>query len=192
MARRLRALTVEGRRPIPVEVQALVASASTPSPRRGVTGLESARVAMLTAVTEQTVANDLPGSRLDLGDKDVYVATVGGARLTDPAADLAVCLAVASAAWRTPMPSDVLAVGEVALSGDIRPVPMVSQRVSEAARLGYRRILVPRGSRDRLSALPPGATVAEVEHLSRALQRLGELGVRRGADRPGDSGSGAD
>ena len=172
------AVAVDGRRAIPAEVQALVASASTPNPRRGVNGLDSSRVAMLLAVTERS-------AQVRLGDKDVFVATVGGARLSDPSTDLAVCLAVASAAWDAALPSDVAVLGEVALSGDLRPVGLLAQRVAEATRLGYRRILVPPGARRRLGTLPPGASIIELEHLDRAVAALrkiagGEPGRRFG------------
>lgn len=106
------------------ELQALVAQSSVPTPRRGVTGLDSSRTSMLLAVTNQA-------SDLGLAAKEVFVATAGGVRLADSAADLALCLAVASAASGTALPGDFAAIGEVALSGDIRPVPMLSERVSE-------------------------------------------------------------
>ncbi|MEI8055940.1 MAG: DNA repair protein RadA [Actinomycetes bacterium] len=161
-------VTMEGRRPMLAEVQALVTSAS-PVPRRGVTGLDSTRVAMLVAVTERSSNERLAG--------DVYVATVGGAKLSDPAADLAVCIAVASSAANRPMASDVLAIGEVALSGDIRPVPFLAQRAAEAARLGYRRLLIPRGSRKALPEPAEGIEYTEVGHLDEALSRLRRLSV---------------
>ena len=157
-------VAVDGRRAVPAEVQALVAAASSPNPRRGVNGLDSSRVAMLLAVTERAA-----GLRLD---RDVFVATVGGAKLSDPATDLAVCLAVASAAWEVAMPADVAVIGEVALSCDIRPVGHLAQRVAEAARLGYRKILVPPGTAKRLASLPEGVRVVELEHLGRALEAL--------------------
>ena len=164
------AVSVDGRRAVPAEVQALVAATSSPNPRRGVTGLDSSRVAMLLAVTEREA-----GSRLD---RDVFVATVGGARLSDPATDLAVCLAVASAASSIPMPRDLAVIGEVALSGDIRPVGHLAQRVTEAARIGYSRILVPPGARTRLTSVPSGVAVVELPHLSRALESLSAHGPR--------------
>jgi len=158
------AVAVDGRRAVPAEIQALVAAQSSPNPRRGVTGLDTSRIAMLLAVTERAAGFTL--------DRDVFVATVGGARLTDPATDLAVCLAVASARLDVAMPADVAVIGEVALSGDVRPVGQLQQRVAEAARLGYRKILVPPGSRKRLTTVPEGATVVELEHLVRALEAL--------------------
>jgi DNA repair protein RadA/Sms len=122
---------------------------------------------MLLAVTERALGLPL--------DRDVFVATVGGAKLTDPATDLAVCIAVASARLDVAMPADVAVIGEVALSGDIRPVGQLPQRVAEAARLGYRRILVPPSSGARLKRVPAGSAVVELEHLSRALERLHEF-----------------
>ena len=158
------AVAVDGRRAVPAEVQSLVATQPSPNPRRGVTGLDTSRIAMLLAVTEREGAVRL--------DRDVFVATVGGARLSDPATDLAVCLAVASAASLVPMPADVAVIGEVALSGDIRPVGHLAQRVAEAARLGYGRILVPPGARKRLATPPEGAAVVELGHLRTALDRF--------------------
>jgi DNA repair protein RadA/Sms len=167
-------VTMEGRRPMLAEVQSLVTTSSMPNPRRGVTGLDSTRVAMLIAVTERA-------GKLRLGDRDVFVATVGGAKLADPACDLAVCLAIASASVDRPVAGDVIAIGEVALSGDVRPVPFLNQRVAEAARLGFRRILVPRGTKSVLSKNADGSAVSagpklhEVAHLEDALTLLRHL-----------------
>jgi DNA repair protein RadA/Sms len=164
-------VAMEGRRALLAEVQSLVGGTAA-NPRRMVAGLDSARVAMLIAVTERT-----SGERLS--DKDVYVATVAGVRLTDPSADLAVCLAVASAQKATPLPADVLAIGEVALSGDIRPVHNLSLRLSEAARLGFRRVLVPRGCHISANGRAAEVTVVEVAHLRPALRALHELADKR-------------
>ena len=161
-------VTMEGRRPLLAEVQSLVATATSPNPRRGVTGLDSTRVAMLVAVTERC-------SELRMSDKDIFVATVGGAKLSDPACDLAVCIALASASTNRPMAGDVIAIGEVALSGDIRKVPFLSQRVAEAGRLGFRRVLVPRGTSAALPTAPEGTAYTEVAHLGDALRMLGRL-----------------
>ncbi len=119
---------------------------------------------MLLAVTNQA-------SDLALGAKEVFVATAGGVRLADSAADLALCLAVASAASGKALPGDFAAIGEVALSGDVRPVPMMAERVAEAARLGFRTVLVPPLRRGRLTA-PAGVTLVEVRHLTGALIEL--------------------
>lgn len=158
-------VTIEGRRALLAEVQALVAPTNAPNPRRGVSGLESARIAMLVAVTERV-------ARLRMFDKDLFVATVGGIRLNDPAADLAVCLAIASAGQDLSLPSDVAAIGEVTLTGDIRPAQMANQRVAEALRLGYTRILAPAGTRDALDARSSHGTIIEVRSLKQALSAL--------------------
>lgn len=169
-------ITVDGRRAMPAEIQALIAEASSPNPRRGISGLDSARVAMLLAVSEKW-------ADLKAGGNDVFVATVGGAKLSDPSADLAICLALASARLGAAMPPDVAVVGEVALSGDIRPVPMLNQRIAEAARLGYRRLVVPKGGREKPAARGD-LTVVAVDHLEVALTRLREISQSRGRTAP--------
>ncbi|MCW2614013.1 MAG: repair protein RadA [Frankiales bacterium] len=158
------AVAVDGRRAVPAEVQALVAEATSANPRRGVNGLDASRVAMLLAVTERDA-----GLRFD---RDVFVATVGGAKLSDPACDLAICTALAGAMTGAAVPADVAVIGEVALSGDIRPVAQVAVRVAEAARLGYRRILVPPGTLRKVPTLPAGVSLHELEHLRKALEAL--------------------
>lgn len=132
-------VTVEGRRPMLAEVQALASPGNAANPRRGVSGLDNSRVAMLVAVTERH-------ARVRLHDHDLFVATVGGIRLRDPGSDLAVCLAIASARTNNALPADSAAIGEVSLSGDIRRVSMLTQRVVEAVRLGYSTVFVPAGS----------------------------------------------
>lgn len=127
-------IAMEGRRALPVEVQALVATSATPNPRRVTSGVDSARVAMILAVLERRA-----GVRLH--DKDVYVSTVGGVRLVEPAADLAIGLAVLSAAADQPLAHDLSAIGELSLAGEIRPVVSGTQRANEARRLGYRRLI---------------------------------------------------
>lgn len=127
-------VAMEGRRALPVEVQALVAASATPNPRRVTSGVDSARVAMILAVLERRI-----GVRLH--DKDVYVSTVGGVRLVEPAADLAIALAVLSAVADRPLPHDLAAIGELSLAGEIRSVVGGAQRANEAGRLGYRKLL---------------------------------------------------
>jgi DNA repair protein RadA/Sms len=151
-------VTLEGRRALVVEVQALVVPSPAPAPRRANAGLDSARIALTLAVLERR-------ARIRLHDKDVYTSTVGGVRLTDPSADLAVALAVASAAGDDPLPADLIALGEIGLAGEVRPVGAVAARLAEAARLGFRRALVPAGS----TVNPPeGMTVLEVTTLAAA------------------------
>lgn len=154
-------VTMEGRRAMLAEIQALLGT-PVQQPRRTVAGLDFARASMLIAVTEAH-------SAMSFGKFDVYLATVAGARIADPAADVATCLALASAAQKVAMPADVIAIGEVALSGDIRPVPFIEQRIKEAVRLGYRRILVPPGVEKRREG---GATIVPVPEVSQAVKAL--------------------
>lgn len=125
-------VTVEGRRALIAEVQALVVKTSSPQPRRVVNGVDASRVAMLLAVLERRAG-------LRLGDLDVYVSTVGGVRITEPAADLAIAVAIASAVQDKPISHDLVAYGEISLAGEIRKVTNSKQRASEAARLGFNR-----------------------------------------------------
>ncbi len=127
-------VAMEGRRALPVEVQALVVPSPTPNPRRVTSGVDSSRVAMILAVLERRVG-------VKLHAKDVYVSTVGGVRLHEPAADLAIALAVISADADQPLPHDLAAIGELSLAGEIRPVVGGPQRASEARRLGYSRLI---------------------------------------------------
>ncbi|MFI6324497.1 DNA repair protein RadA [Nonomuraea sp. NPDC050556] len=132
-------MTVEGTRPLPAEVQALVARTEAQQPRRTSSGLDSYRVQMILAVLERRL-------NARLGGCDVFTATVGGIKLADPAVDLAVLLAVASAAGDKPLPGNLIALGEVGLAGELRPVRDVRRRLTEASRLGFTRALVPKGS----------------------------------------------
>src|SRR5581483_4090339 len=105
------------------------------------------------------------------------LATVAGMRVSDPGTDLAICLAAVSAAQGQPVPLDLVALGEVALSGDIRPVPMLAERVAEAARLGFGRLLVPAGAKARLDAAKLGATLVEVGRLDDAIGAIRRAGL---------------
>ena len=127
-------IALEGRRALPVEVQALVVPTQAPQPRRVVSGVDGARVAMLLAVLERRAG-------LKLGQMDVYVSTVGGIRLTEPASDLAIALAVASAVRDIALAHTTVAVGEVSLAGEIRHASSAKQRASEAKRLGFSTII---------------------------------------------------
>lgn len=134
--------TMEGQRPIVVEVQAL-ATPSVPGvpPRRSALGLEGARLSMLMAVLGRR-------SRVPAGDQDVYASTAGGVKLSEPGLDLGVCLAVVSAIRDQPLPADLAVFGEVGLGGELRQVGQAQRRCTEAARLGLRRVVVPANSPD--------------------------------------------
>ena len=127
-------IAIEGRRALPVEVQALVVKTQAPMPRRVVNGVDGSRVAMLLAVLERRAG-------LVLSDHDVYVSTVGGIRLTEPGADLAIALAIASAARDKAFPVTQAAVGEISLAGEIRSVSSAKQRTAEAKRLGFTTVV---------------------------------------------------
>jgi len=128
------AIALEGRRAMPVEVQALTIPSTAPNPRRVVNGLDSSRVAMVLAVLERRAG-------VRTSDQDVYVSTVGGVRFTEPAADLAIAIAVAGSLSNTAVPRTVAAVGELSLAGEVRPVTQAAQRRSEASRLGYAQVI---------------------------------------------------
>jgi DNA repair protein RadA/Sms len=127
-------IALEGRRAMPVEVQALTVPSSAPNPRRVVSGVDSARVAMILAVLERRAG-------VRLSDQDVYVSTVGGVRLVEPGADLAIAIAIASAVRGQAVRHDIAAVGELSLAGEVRPVTSVAHRRAEATRLGYKTII---------------------------------------------------
>lgn len=131
-------VTVEGRRALIAEIQALVVHSGSPQPRRVTNGVDSSRVAMLLAVLERRAG-------LSLSDKDVYVSTVGGMKITEPAADLAIAIAIASAVKDKPVSNQVAAYGEISLAGEIRGVTNASQRMQEAARLGHPKVIGTKG-----------------------------------------------
>jgi DNA repair protein RadA/Sms len=124
-------VAMEGKRAIPVEVQALVVDTSAPNPRRVTSGVDAARLAMLLAVLEKRAG-------IHVSDKDVYVSTVGGVRLTEPAADLAIAIAVASAVREKAVGHSTVAFGEISLAGEVRKVVASRQRTAEATRMGFR------------------------------------------------------
>ena len=127
-------ITVEGRRALRAEIQALVVKSGSPQPRRVTNGVDSARVAMLLAVLERRAG-------LSLSDRDVYVSTVGGMKITEPAADLAIAIAIASAVKDRPAAQSLAAFGEISLSGEIRGVTNPALRQSEAKRLGHKKVI---------------------------------------------------
>jgi DNA repair protein RadA/Sms len=132
---------LDGRRPLLVEVQALVVPCPAPNPRRTVQGVDSGRLAQVLAVLERHAG-------VELARCEVHVAVAGGVRVPEPAADLAVALAVASSARGRPLASDLVACGEVGLGGELRQVHRTERRLAEAARLGFSRAVVPRSAPD--------------------------------------------
>jgi DNA repair protein RadA/Sms len=156
-------VAMEGRRALVSEVQALVAKSSLPAPRRATSGLDAARIAMVLAVLDRR-------GRVSLNSHDVYAATVGGVRLAEPAADLAVALAVAGAARDRSLPGDLVAIGEVGLAGEVRPIGGLAPRLQEAARLGFRRALIPAGAEVKVD----GIECVGVVDLQAALRALND------------------
>ncbi|MGI8868405.1 MAG: DNA repair protein RadA, partial [Mycobacteriales bacterium] len=157
-------VVLEGRRPLVAEIQALaVRMEGGGSPRRTVTGLDSARFSMLAAVVGRHGVG--PAFRSDL-----YGATVGGVRITETAADLAVAISIASAVRDKPVSTTLVAFGEVGLAGDVRRVSGIGRRLAEAARLGFETAIVPAGQGDEA---PRGITVHEVRDVVTMLRRLG-------------------
>ncbi|PRY67449.1 DNA repair protein RadA/Sms [Glaciihabitans tibetensis] len=128
-------IALDGRRALPVEVQALVVKSTAPQPRRVVNGVDGSRVAMLLAVLEKRAGY---GS---LASSDIYVSTVGGIRLTEPGADLAIAIAIASSVNERAMPVTFAAVGEISLAGEIRKASSAKQRLAEARRLGFTTVV---------------------------------------------------
>ena len=156
-------VTLEGRRPLLGEVQALVAPSALATPRRANSGLDTSRVAMVLAVLERR-------GGVRIGTSDVYTSTVGGARLSEPASDLAVMLAVASAAAGRPAPMGMVAMGEVGLAGEIRRVTGLQRRLAEAERMGFTSALVPADP----GQVPPGLRVVEVADVAQALAAVAD------------------
>ncbi|WP_253863048.1 DNA repair protein RadA [Prauserella halophila] len=154
-------VTVEGKRPLLAEVQALVGKSYLNQPRRAVSGLDSSRVSMVLAVLEKR-------GGVQLGDKDVYVATVGGMKVTEPAVDLAAALAVSSAFTDRALSPKLVAIGEVGLAGEVRRVTGVGRRLTEAARMGFTHALVPPDP----GPLPDGIKALEVADLAGAVHAV--------------------
>jgi DNA repair protein RadA/Sms len=154
-------VTLDGKRPLIGEVQALIGSPASGSPRRAVSGIDSARAAMITAVLEKR-------AKLPVGSNDIYLSTVGGMRLTDPSSDLAVALAVASAYTDLALPANAVVIGEVGLAGDLRRVSGMDRRLAEAARLGFTVAIVPPGVKD----VPAGLKAMTADNIGAALQVL--------------------
>jgi len=154
--------TMEGTRPLLVEIQALASVTSFGYPRRTANGIDPNRLLLLVAVLSKRVG-------LRLADQDVFVNVVGGLRVNEPAADLAVALSIASSFRNLPVAPDLAAVGEVGLSGELRTVSHLERRLHEVAKLGFARCLVPRSSRLR-GELPEGLEVLRARTLSDALE----------------------
>ena len=156
------ACVMEGTRPVLAEVQALVAKTSFNVPRRTSDGFDFNRAALLLAVAEKRA-----GMKLNVFD--AYINVIGGLSLDEPAADLPVILAVASSYMDRAIADDVVAIGEVGLTGEIRSVSQLSQRLAEASRLGFKKCIIPKKSGEKLE-IPEGLTVYRVSNLREAIE----------------------
>ncbi len=158
--------TVEGTRPLLVEIQALVDAAHAPNPRRLSVGLEQNRLAMLLAVLHRHAG-------IATWEQDVFVNAVGGVRIGEPAADLAVCLAVVSSLTDKPISAKVAVFGEIGLAGEVRPAPRGQDRLKEAAKLGFEKAILPRANQPK--AKIDGLEIIAVERVDQAVQVLRNL-----------------
>ncbi|MGB5340170.1 MAG: DNA repair protein RadA, partial [Gammaproteobacteria bacterium] len=158
-------VTWEGTRPLLVEVQALVDQSQLGNPRRVTLGLEQNRLSMLLAVLHRH-------GGLALGDQDVFVNVVGGVRVSETAADLAVLLAVMSSFRNRPLPGDLVVFGEIGLSGELRPVPNGQERLHEAAKHGFHRAIIPVANKPKHAL--DGMDVTAVGLLSQVLEKVSE------------------
>ena len=156
------AVTLEGTRPILVEIQALTTTTSFGQPRRTANGVDFNRLLLLTAVLTKRVG-------VNMSDQDVFVNVVGGLRINEPAVDLAVALAMASSYHNRPVPADLAIVGEVGLSGELRSVGQAARRLTEASRLGFTRCLLPRSVARKGLAVPDGLEIVGARTLREAL-----------------------
>jgi DNA repair protein RadA/Sms len=159
-------VTQEGTRPLLVEIQALVDSSHLPNARRLSVGLEQNRLAMLLAVLHRHAG-------IAAFDQDVFINAVGGVKITEPAADLAVLLAIQSSMRSKPLPRGLVVFGEVGLAGEIRPAPRGQERLREAAKLGFSTALIPKSNAPKQKI--EGLTVIGVERIDEALNKVREL-----------------
>lgn len=158
-------VTQEGTRPLLVEIQALVDSAHG-NPRRLTVGLDAQRLAMLLAVLHRHAG-------IVCFDQDVFVNAVGGVKITEPAADLAVLLSITSSLKNKPLPAKLIVFGEVGLAGEIRPAPRGQERLKEAAKLGFTRALIPEANRPKQAI--DGMEVIAVKRVEEAVARMRDL-----------------
>jgi DNA repair protein RadA/Sms len=174
--------TMEGTRPLLVEVQALVSPSALAQPRRSATGLEYNRLVQILAVLEKRVG-------LGLSKADVYVNVVGGLDIAEPAADLGIALAVASSLRDVNLPAGMVAIGEVGLNGEVRAVSSLESRLKEAAKLGFEIAVVPNHNLGGIE-LPKGLKVVGVSRLMEAI--VAATGAASGKEKPGREAEAAD
>ena len=183
------ACTIEGTRPILIEIQALVCQTNFGIPRRQASGADFNRLNLLMAVLEKRLG-------LSLGNCDAYVNVAGGMRIVEPAVDLGIAMAVISSFMNQPLDDRMVAVGEIGLSGEVRAVSMIEQRVSEAVKMGFTTCVVPKVSMERIKnlKLPDGKEIhmVPVESVRDAIQYIKRAGLREPALKKGEETNGGD
>jgi DNA repair protein RadA/Sms len=161
------AVTMEGTRPLLAEVQALATMTSFANPRRTANGIDFNRLLLITAVLTRRVG-------IRLSEQDIFVNVIGGLRIDEPAADLAIALALASSIKDRPLPADMAFIGEIGLSGELRTVGQLPARLNEAGKLGFKRVLIPKSVRRNADSLPEG-----IEHIAvRSLDEAIDIALR--------------
>ncbi len=158
------AITMEGSRPLLVELQALTSPSAFGNPRRTPNGIDMNRLLLISAVLSKRIG-------LKLWEQDVFVNVIGGLRISEPASDLALALAIASSYSDRALPADIAIVGEVGLSGELRQVGQLAARLNEARKIGFKRALVPRLRRHE-SDLPPGIELIQVRSVAEAMRAI--------------------
>lgn len=156
------AVPMEGTRPLLVEIQALASATSFSNPRRTANGVDYNRLLLLTAVLTRRV-------RLKLADKDVFINVIGGLQIDEPAADLAIAVAIASSVKDKPIHADMAFVGEIGLSGELRAVSQLETRLKEAKKLGFKKCIIPRSAKKRLTETPKGLEIIDCRGLAEAV-----------------------
>jgi DNA repair protein RadA/Sms len=159
-------VTQEGTRPLLVEIQALVDASHAPNARRLSVGLEQNRLAMLLAVLHRHAG-------VACFDQDVFINAVGGVKITEPAADLAVLLAIVSSLRNKPLPKGLVVFGEIGLAGEVRPAPRGQERLKEAAKLGFTHALIPKANAPKQKI--EGMKIIVVERIEQALAKIREM-----------------
>ena len=155
---------MEGTRPLLVEMQALTSPTSFGNPRRTPNGVDINRLLLISAVLSKRIG-------LKLWEQDIFVNVIGGIRISEPASDLAMAVAIASSYYDRTVPADLAIVGEVGLSGEIRRVGQLSMRLNEAQKIGFKRALVPRLPRNA-DEIPQGIQLVQARNLSEALRAV--------------------
>ena len=158
------AITMEGTRPLLVELQALTSPSAFGNPRRTPNGIDLNRLLLISAVLSKRVG-------LKLWEQDIFVNVIGGMKISEPASDLAMAMAIASSYYDRPLPADLAVVGEVGLSGEVRRVGQLAARLNEALKIGFKRVLVPKLRRSS-EDMPSGIQLIEVRSVAEALRAV--------------------